>query len=241
MKMHLPGILVLAAAVVTGCTGAQGNTGPMGPSGKNAPTPVYTYNQTFDSNTYSIGSEWTSLVQNGGGPMTLSLDSTLFVSGSKSFKIKGSAGVDSVVYSNSGVIPPYTIGDYTLDFYWNPANVQVPAVTVEAALISNGQALAALTFATGTPNTFTVNNGGSPYTLESVSSSPYFHHIVIVYHNTSGLSDYYDDNIMIGQNINAKATLIFPGEPISCVAFYFPGSLAPTDYFNVDNVEVYHY
>ena len=239
MKVKSLVFIVFATVFVAGCTGPKGDTGPMGPSGTKSPT--YIYNQAFDSVGYSLGSEWA--MNNNGFGGSISLDTTSFISGMDSMKVTGGSGVAGGVYTQNGVVSySPSNGDFDVDFYWNPSGIVTASVKVEAVFVNSGVIMADLGFAYGSTNTFYVYSGGTAHTVESVTSSPYYHHIVMVYHPSTTLSDYYDDGNLIAQGVNVGKTVTVSGAPTTWAGFIFPASLGTTpDTFNVDNFQIYHY
>ena len=234
-------ILTTVLAIgLTACTGPKGDTGPMGPSGA-AGNPVYTYNQNFDGGSFSLGSQW-SFYNGGTGTVNGSLDSTTFVSLGKSMKVAGSSGVNGAAFTQSGIVPySATYKDYYVAFDWDPSGIAIASVKAEAVLVNSGTVLAALGFAVGSPNTFYVYSAGSPVTIDTVSSTPYFHHIQMVYHVSTQLSDYYIDNVLVTQGVNPGKVYTITGAPTTWAGFIFPSGMGTSDFFNVDNFQLFHY
>jgi hypothetical protein len=239
MKQFLM-VLAFGAVALVGCTGPQGATGPMGPSGATG-NPTYTYNQNFDGLGYSLGSQW-AFTNGGAGSLSGSLDTSTFVSAGKSMKITGGSGVNGAAYTQTGVVPYLTTyKDYYMAFDWDPSGTAIASVKVEAVLVNNNTVLADLGFAVGSPNTFYVYNAGVPVTIDTVSSTPYFHHIQLVYHISTQLSDYYIDNVLVTQGVNTGKSYTISGTPVTWAGFVFPASLGTSDFFNIDDFQLFHY
>gem|GEM_PF-4166182 len=158
-------------------------------------------------------------------------------------KVTGGTTVNGVVFTNAGIVSyNSTNGAYTEDFYWNPAGIVTGTVKVEAVFVNGGTILADLGFAVGSPNIFYTYSGGVQHTLETVTSTPYFHHVQMVYHPATTYADYYIDDVLAGQSLIVGKTTAVSGPSGAWGGFLFPASLGTTpDVFYVDNYQIYHY
>jgi len=211
----------------------------MGPSGSGAPNsnPIYVYKQNFDGTSYSVGSEWGYL--NAG----VSAQTGYFVSASKSMYINGApwANTTGGAFTQAGVVTfTAAMGDLYCDLYFGTFGSALS--NAEFVLVNGTTALADLGYQSGSPATFYAYNGSTAYTLSNVASVPNFHHLRMVYHQATLLSDYWIDDLMVGQGFAPTKTISVAGAPGTWVGFYFPNGLQGlTETFYVDNVSVFHY
>lgn len=241
-KIALSALVWFLLAAVVGCVGPKGDSGPMGPSGSNSSnqSPVYVFNDDFDSATYaSVNSEWMAAGFLNG--MTASLDSLAYVSANRSLRVGGCVQYGQHFYSQPGIVAYTPVnGDYYCDFYFNPAGTTATNRPIEITFSDGNQTLVELGFVRGAPDTFYTYNGGSLVTLESVPATPPFHHVVMVFHGTNGLSAYYIDGSLMADGMDSRRSIPSDWSASPWFGFAFPSGFA-CEYFNIDSLKIYHY
>jgi len=231
-------ILCVACTLGTGCKGPTGATGPMGPSGVGAGTPVYFLNQDFDGTGYSPSSQF-MIYAAGGGPIAMGLTNSDFVSAPNSLSITSSTsgvGIGSGFYSSQGAFPYLSGYDYYLD---TDLNFEVSSgAKIELVLIVNSNRVA--DFGYMAPSTEYTYNNGTAINLSTGLGVGYFHHVVLYWSHSTGLSTITVDGNLLAQNISGLGAAP-TGAPTTCGGLYFVNSTNTGNYVLVDNFTVYHY
>lgn len=233
VKFFSASLLILTAALA----GCRGPAGPMGPEGTGSYTTVFS--QNFDGAGYNPSSQFVTLMPNSGSA-NLGLDSGIFVSAGDSLKISttGGFGPGGSVLTAGGEVPSPAV-DTFIGADIELSGLATPTVETEMVFIRGGSIVADAGYNTSNENIYSYN-GGNADVLFSAPSLGNFHSFLLVFHVTSGKSDFYFDGLLLGQNLSVLRSAPV-GAPSTCIGFSFPNGLGAGDAFHVDNLIVYHF
>jgi hypothetical protein len=235
-KMYylLPAVL---SYFLGGCAGGcEQSQNPVATS-SNASYPLaksYIYNNNFD--TASNVNEWQVQIANG-GTASASLSTLFFLSAPNSLALVENDGAGSDIamgfaYSGQGNL----IFDSYQDFNNFPANSRG-----EFTFYSGGKRHLTLgvSQSSSTVSLYTYN-GANPVTIDSSVNTATFHHITVLWHQSTDTSDYYIDGLLAAQAYPSNA-YAWTTTPVSTyqVAFEVPtGALASGWTWYADNFSI---
>ena len=222
--------MVLAVLPLLGaCTGPKGDTGLMGPSG--AGTPVYYYNNTFDSGGVS---EWRTFKWAGAGDVVPFLDATTFVSPGNSLCVSFTAltGIDSLAYLSLPINP--TLDCWT-EFDWNMQGAS--AWGFEFVQYMNGpNKIAILGF--DSTNLYLVE-GSTKVIVAPQPTLGFWHHVVIKVNANTFKSSYWLDGLTLGTGYQTNEAPASPTPPGYLIGL--DNQAGPDSITRIDNLKCYHY
>jgi len=105
-------------------------------------------------------------------------------------------------------------------------------------LVINGNRVA--DFGYTAPSTEYTYNNGAAINLSTGLGTGYFHHVVLYWSHSTGLSSITVDGNLVAQNISGLGAAP-TGAPSTCGGLYFINSTNTGNYVLVDNFSVYHY
>jgi hypothetical protein len=211
------------------CTGAKGDTGPMGPSG--AGTPVYYYNNSFDSGGVS---EWHTYLPGGAGTVQVYLDSQVFISPGQclAVSVTGSIGLDSLVYTSLNINPNL---DCWTEFDWD-----MQGATSEGfeffEFMGGDKKNAVIGF--DSTNLYLVQGSGE-VDIAPQPAVGYWHHVTIKIDAVTKKSSYWMDGLTLGTGYQTSESV--QGTPPSGYLIGISARAGDQSVNRMDNLKCYHY
>ena len=229
--MHLPwtSVSFLLLPLLVACTGPKGEAGPMGPSG--AGTPVYYYNNNFDSGGVS---EWKTYQAGGDGSIQAFLDWQTFVSPNQSLGVSttGETGLDSIAY----VSVPVNLGaDVWTEFDWNMQGAVTSGFEFFETLGGLSKKVVLGFNSTNlylVKGTTAVNVGPQPELGE-------WHHVTIKVSGGLNTVSYWIDGRTLGLDYQTNETM--QGYPPSGYLMGISNHAGASSTTHIDNLQCYHF
>lgn len=211
------------------CTGPKGDAGPMGPSG--AGTPVYYYNNNFDSGGVS---EWKTYKWAGDGSIQVYFDKNMFASPGQSLAISFTAvtGLDSLAYLELPINPNL---DLWTEFDWNFQGATAGGFEFVEFL---GGSIKNSVIGFNASNLYLVQ-GNSQVDVTSLPDVGTWHHITIKVSAGTSESSYWMDGLTLGTNFKTAQTP--NGTPPSGYIIGIDNQAGSGSSTHIDNIKCYHF
>ncbi len=224
--------LALATFALSGCTGPKGDSGPMGPSGPSAPntSPIYYYNQDFDSPSYSV-SEWQTNAAGGMGSFGPTQTTSEFQSPPDSLRINyGASTAGAMCWVPLESVD--TSKDTWVECDWMLGSLYDEQIALNA---NNGTRLV-MGYSSVAGSMYLVNSGSPVYVLSAPTVGVWHHVKMVLYSN--GLSSYWFDSLALGSKYSTDLAL--GSEANNALGLRIGSNYAGSTTY-IDNLQCYHY